>query len=260
MNAITLLKEDHKNVKALFKKFEGLGENANSEKKKVVERIIKELAMHAAIEEQLLYPAARKVVPAAEDNVLEALEEHHIVKWTLNELEDMSPDEERFDAKVSVLMESVRHHIEEEEEDLFPKLRNALSRKQLDALGASLEAAKKGAPTHPHPSAPDSPPGNTFSVPGAALLDRALDSVVDGVTGAGRAIVKTVKDATDMSPSPAQKKRGNAGAKGGKAGAKGGKAGAKGGKAAAKRGKAAPKRGKAAPKRGKAASASRARA
>lgn len=202
MNAITLLKADHKTVKTLFKQFERLGENARSEKKKVVERIIEELSIHAAIEEQLVYPAARKAVPDGEDDVLEALEEHHIVKWTLSELEKMSPEEERFDAKVSVLIESVRHHIEEEEEGLFPKMREAIGRKELEALGASLEAAKKAAPTHPHPRAPDTPPGNLVANPGAALVDRVTDSVVD----AGKAIAKKVRSATKAAP-----KRGKSG-------------------------------------------------
>lgn len=196
MNAITLLKADHKTVKTLFKQFEQLGENARSEKKKVVERIIKELAVHAVIEEQVLYPAARKAVPDGEENVLEALEEHHIVKWTLSELEKMSPEEERFDAKVSVLIESVRHHIEEEEGELFPKLRQAMGRKDLEALGASLEAAKKVAPTHPHPRAPDTPPGNLVAGAGAALMDR----VTDGVVEAGKSIAKKVKRATKAAP------------------------------------------------------------
>jgi hemerythrin superfamily protein len=196
MNAITLLKADHKTVKTLFKQFEQLGENARSEKKKVVERIIKELAVHAVIEEQVLYPAARKAVPDGEEDVLEALEEHHIVKWTLSELEKMSPEEERFDAKVSVLIESVRHHIEEEEGELFPKLRQAIGRKELEALGASLEAAKKVAPTHPHPRAPDTPPGNLVAGAGAALVDR----VADGVVEAGKSIAKKVKRATKAAP------------------------------------------------------------
>jgi hemerythrin superfamily protein len=196
MNAITLLKADHKTVKTLFKQFERLGDNAKSEKKKIVERIIKELAVHAVIEEQVLYPAARKAAPDSEDTVLEALEEHHIVKWTLSELENMSPDAERFDAKVAVLIESVRHHIEEEEGELFPKIREALGRKELEALGASLEAAKKVAPTHPHPRAPDTPPGNLVAGAGAALVDR----VADGVVEAGKAIAKKVRSASKAAP------------------------------------------------------------
>ena len=113
MNAIKLLKEDHRTVEALFKRFEKAGDEAYKEKQEIAEQIIKELSIHAAIEEQLLYPAARARGDAAlEDIVLEALEEHHMAKWTLDEIDKMSPEDERFDAKVTVLMENIRHHVE----------------------------------------------------------------------------------------------------------------------------------------------------
>src|SRR5437764_1872196 len=116
-DAIVLLKEDHKKVQQLFKRFEGLGPNASRTKKEVVDKIVEELSLHSGIEEQIFYPAAREVL---EDDsmVLEDLEEHHIMKWTLSELHGMRPEDERFDAKVRVLTELVRHHIEEEEQDL----------------------------------------------------------------------------------------------------------------------------------------------
>ena len=75
--------------------------------------------------------------------MLEALEEHHVAKWTLNELDKMSPEGERFDAKMTVLMENMRHHIDEEERELFPKVSKRLARADLDELGRLLEAAKK---------------------------------------------------------------------------------------------------------------------
>ena len=78
----------------------------------------------------------------------------------LSELESMDPENERFDAKVTVLMENVRNHVEEEEEEYFPKVRDELGRNALNDLGEAMEAAKKVAPTHPHPTAPDTPPGN----------------------------------------------------------------------------------------------------
>src|SRR5438105_13742733 len=115
MDAVTLLRNDHKTVEGLFKKFEKAGPNAHKTKRDLVERIVEELSTHAAIEEQVLYPAARRAVPAAEDDVLEALEEHHVVKWTLSELDGMDVDDERFTPKVTVLVESVRHHVQEEE-------------------------------------------------------------------------------------------------------------------------------------------------
>src|SRR4028119_2513740 len=103
MDAITMLKDDHKTVEKLFKRFEKAGDKAYSEKRQIVEKIIEELSIHASIEEQLFYPVTRETVPTVEDVALESLEEHHIVKWVLSELEKMDPTDERFDAKVTVL-------------------------------------------------------------------------------------------------------------------------------------------------------------
>jgi hemerythrin superfamily protein len=180
MDAIALLKQDHREVEALFKRFESAGEKATKLKRKLVDQMVAALSKHASIEEAVLYPAARAVLEdtaEGEDMVLEALEEHHIVKWTLDELMKLAPDAERFDAKVTVLMESVRHHVKEEEKDLFPKLKKMMSREQLNAIGDAMAQAKKVAPTKPHPRSPDEPPGNLLSTPVAALMDRSVDMV-----------------------------------------------------------------------------------
>jgi hemerythrin-like domain-containing protein len=177
VDAITLLKDDHSTVKDLFKRFEAAGDDAHKTKRQIVDKIIQELSVHAAIEEQVFYPAVRSAVEQAEDEVLESLEEHHIVKWTLSELEGMDPEDERFDAKVTVLIESVRHHIDEEEGEMFPKVRKAVGRKELQELGEQMKDAKQAAPTRPHPRAPDQPPGNLIAGPLAALLDAGKDAV-----------------------------------------------------------------------------------
>ncbi|HLF41149.1 MAG TPA: hemerythrin domain-containing protein [Acidimicrobiia bacterium] len=184
MDAIMLLKKDHKTVEELFKRFEKTGPRAYKGKQEIVERIVKELAVHAAIEEAVLYPAIRQAIDdkKIDDLVLESLEEHHIVKWTLSELDGMDPEHERYDAKVTVLMESVRHHVEEEEQELFPKVAKAFGKPRLEELGEALEAAKKTAPTRPHPRLPDEPPGNILGAPGAAMMDKARD--------AGRKVVR----------------------------------------------------------------------
>ena len=172
MDAITLLKADHKTVEKLFKSFEKAGDRAIQTKGHIVEQIIEELSVHAAIEEQIFYPAIRNEVPDTDDDVLEALEEHHIVKWVLSELGSMEPDAERFDAKVTVLIENVRHHVEEEESELFPTVRAALGRKRLGEIGDQMEEAKKTAPKRPHPRAADTPPGNLVSGAVAGAVDR----------------------------------------------------------------------------------------
>ena len=184
MDAITLLKQDHKTVEKLFKQFEKAKQPA--QQRKLAGQVIKELSVHAAIEEQVFYPAIREAVEETEDTVLESLEEHHIVKWTLSELDGMDPETERFVPKMTVLIESVRHHVEEEEDELFPQVREALGRKQLAELGEAMEKAKKAAPTRPHPRAPDTPPGNLVAGAGAAVLDKARDAVKRGKRSAGR--------------------------------------------------------------------------
>jgi hemerythrin superfamily protein len=173
MDAITLLKNDHRTVEKLFKKFEKTGDDAAAAKREVVDAIIEELSVHTAIEEQVFYPAVREALPDLDDIVLEGLEEHHVSKWTLAELADMSPEHERFDAKVTVLIESVRHHLKEEEEDLFPDVRKALGRKALGQIGDAMEEARRTAPTTPRPTLPDTPPGNLTAGAAAAASRKA---------------------------------------------------------------------------------------
>jgi hemerythrin superfamily protein len=177
MDAVTLLKQDHKTVDELFTKFEQAGPRAFKTKRRLVDRVIEELSVHAAIEEQIFYPATREFVPEIEDHVLESLEEHHIVKWTLSELEDLDPTDERFDAKVMVLIESVRHHVKEEERDMFPKVRKALGTSALRSLGERMQEAKEIVPRRPHPRMPDEPPGNVVAGSALALLDLARETV-----------------------------------------------------------------------------------
>jgi hemerythrin superfamily protein len=195
MDAITLLKNDHHTVEQLFKRFENAGERAYVEKRRVVDQIIEELSRHAAIEEQLFYPAARVAVDDVEDVALESIEEHHIVKWELSELEKMDPRDERFDAKVAVLIENVRHHVEEEESEFFPKVRDQLGRNDLGELGDAMESARKVAPTRPHPRSPQTPPGNLVAGAVASVTDRVGDAAMGtayGVVNVAKRVVSIV--------------------------------------------------------------------
>jgi hemerythrin superfamily protein len=185
-DAIVLLKNDHKTVEKLFKQFEKAGDNAHKTKRDIVDKIIEELSIHAAIEEQHFYPTIREKAPDISDDVLEGLEEHHLVKWTLSELTNMSPQAERFDAKVTVLIEMVRHHVEEEEGDMFPKVREAMGRKDLQELGDTMEKAKAISPKLPHPKAPDTPPGNLIAGPTAAAVDGVKSAAKKGLLRRGR--------------------------------------------------------------------------
>jgi hypothetical protein len=136
-NAIELLKHDHEEVKALFEKFEK--SESRAEKKRIAKEAMKDLKIHAMIEEEMFYPAARKEVD--EDLMNEADEEHHVAKILIAELEDMDGSESHFDSKFLVLAENVRHHIKEEEGEMLPKAEKADL--DLDALGQKMAQRKQ---------------------------------------------------------------------------------------------------------------------
>lgn len=136
-DAIALLKSQHREVDALFKEIEDAGERAVKKKEKIFESIREKLTMHAKIEEAIFYPAAKA---ADEDLILEANEEHDNVKAMLRKLGKTDAGDETFDAKIKVLKELVRHHVKEEETELFPKCEKALGDDLLQELGAKMQA------------------------------------------------------------------------------------------------------------------------
>jgi hemerythrin-like domain-containing protein len=148
-DAIVLLKQDHKEVRKLFSDFKAAGENATTRKRDLVAKIIEQLTIHTYIENEIMYPEVRKLVPDIEDDILESYEEHHVADVLCMELFTMSPENDHYDAKTTVLIENVEHHIEEEEEQWFPKVRDAVGRKELAEIGARMLEAKKKAPRAP---------------------------------------------------------------------------------------------------------------
>ncbi len=153
-DAIVLLKDDHKKILSTFKDFERAGENAHARKGQLVKRMIELLTVHTYLENEVMYPRVRELLPELEDDVLESYEEHHVADVLVMELVGMKPDAERFTAKTTVLIENVRHHIEEEEQEWFPQVRAGLGRKTLQEIGAEMVEARKKAPKKPsQPSA-----------------------------------------------------------------------------------------------------------
>ena len=148
-DAIVLLKEDHKAMRKLFRQFEKAGENAKATKDRVARQIIEELTVHTYLENECMYPEVRTLLPEVEDDVLESYEEHHVADLLCFELFAMSASDERFVPKMSVLIENVEHHMDEEEQEWFPTVREGLGRKQLGELGDRMVAMKKSAPRSP---------------------------------------------------------------------------------------------------------------
>lgn len=190
-DAAGVLKNDHHAIEQLFRKFERA--RSAAERKRLAGRMVRELSIHAAIEEQLVYPALRRRLDGQVPQVLLALEEHHVAKVALAEIERLEGSDERFAPKVRVLIENVRRHVAEEERHLLPAMKRALSPEELRALADALVRAKGSAPTRPHPTAPDEPPANALANAGAAAYDRSRDALGRGIARVldrGRGVVE----------------------------------------------------------------------
>jgi hemerythrin superfamily protein len=148
-DAIVMLKDDHKAIRKLFREYEQAGKNAKARKGKLVDQILEALTVHTYIENEGMYPMVRELVPDLEQDILESFEEHHVADVLCTELAMLDPDDEHFDAKTTVLIESVTHHMDEEEQDWFPKVRAALGRKQLQDIGARMLELRKKSPRKP---------------------------------------------------------------------------------------------------------------
>jgi iron-sulfur cluster repair protein YtfE (RIC family) len=142
MDAITLLKADHEKVDALFSQLEETTERAEKTRQELFTKLKQELDLHAHVEEKIFYPALKES-EETRDITMEGIQEHHVVKVLLRELDAMEVTSETWTAKLKVLKENVEHHVEEEEDDMFKKARNVLSTDQLEELGALIEEEKR---------------------------------------------------------------------------------------------------------------------
>jgi hemerythrin superfamily protein len=143
MDAIEVLTSDHDEVREMFEAFRAAKEAENTDEMQALQQqIFEELETHTRIEENIFYPAVQALgVEELTEIVSEGIQEHHVVKVLMREIRELS-DQEIFEAKMTVLMENVEHHAEEEESEMFPDLREHMDEKRLNELGAELEAAK----------------------------------------------------------------------------------------------------------------------
>jgi hemerythrin superfamily protein len=153
-DAISLLLADHREVKAMFKQFEALKESGSSrDKQQLVQRLCAALTIHAQLEEELFYPAVREAIDD-DDLMDEADVEHASAKVLIAQLERSHPDDELYDARVTVLGEQIDHHVKEEETQMFPRAKKAVD---TAALFVSMQARKKElerSPAHARPLPP----------------------------------------------------------------------------------------------------------
>jgi hemerythrin-like domain-containing protein len=174
MDATELLIADHREVKNLFSRF-GRSEREET-RRNLAEQIIRELSIHSAIEEAKLYPVIRDEVEGGKDLYEESIDEHQKVKEVLAEI-DKSLEKvhtKAFADRIHKLQMEVEHHVQEEETEVFPKLRQALSQARLKEIGKELEEAKSSAPTRPHPN---QPPATELTGKAVGAVDKARDKV-----------------------------------------------------------------------------------
>jgi len=214
MNAITLLERDHRTVEKIFDQLENLeGDGSSRKKKDLCEQLVRELSVHTAIEEMIFYPEVKRSIPEAKELVLESLEEHNVVKWELDSIQSLKVGDARLDAKIKVLKDAVLRHIEEEENVLFPMVREQIEASKLSDMGKRLGQIKSIAPTRPHPRAPSQPPANVVIGMGASVVDRTMDAVRTVVRGhdGERAAKKGHRTTKKRAPTHAKRARARGG-------------------------------------------------
>jgi hemerythrin superfamily protein len=178
---IDILVTDHREVETIFAELE-TGAGDPDHRKRLADVVIAELVRHSVAEEMYLYPTAKRVLPDGEQLSEHEIGEHAEAEKLMSRIDGLAATDPEFDAAVTRLIEAIRHHVHEEESDLFPRLRQACTPDELLRLGRKVDAAKKIAPTRPHPAAPDRPPFNKLVAPGAGLVDRVRDALTNRPT------------------------------------------------------------------------------
>ena len=176
-DVIAVLEHDHREVEEMFEELESLRgastEEAKARRKAVTEQVTIELVRHSVAEEVLVYPQVEKQVSA--DEADHAREEHAEAEKTLQRLEKLDADDPSFDDELATLMAEIRHHIEDEEGQMFAHMRQVIDADELRKLGDRVQAFKKVAPTRPHPNVPNDPVPRMAAGPAASLFDRMRD-------------------------------------------------------------------------------------
>lgn len=175
-DVIAELTNDHEEVEEIFTNIEELPPG-DERRKHYADQATIELVRHAVAEEEYLYPAVRRHVDGGDALADKELNDHAAAERTMKDLESCEAGDPRFDMLMSKLMTEIRAHVVDEENNLFPRLREACSEEVLMELGDKVRKAKKTAPTRPHPAAPDRPPANKLLAPGAGLVDRLRDAM-----------------------------------------------------------------------------------
>ncbi len=173
---IEVLVANHREVEETFTELE-LHDADTGRRRQLVNVAVAELVRHAVVEEEYLYPTVRRVLPNGDKLADAHIAEHDEAERTMKELEGVEPTDPALEHLLAGLIQTMRSHLREEENDLFPQLRSACDEQELRELGQKAELARKLAPTRPHPSTPDSPMMKKMLAPGVGLVDRIRDAL-----------------------------------------------------------------------------------
>jgi hemerythrin-like domain-containing protein len=176
-DVIMFLTEQHREVDDIFAQLEDMDGATDEKVQRLAEQVVTFLVKHSVAEEIYLYPAVRKALPDGDDVADHELHEHDEAEQTMKKLEGLTPEQAEFWPTLHQLIGEIRHHVDEEENNLFPKLRAACSEQELQELGRKVQQAEKFAPTRPHPSAPAEGAALGALAPGAGLVDRIRDAL-----------------------------------------------------------------------------------
>ena len=184
-DVIEILEQDHREIEGMFAELESLRgaltDEAKSRRKTVTEQVTIELVRHSVAEEVLVYPLVEDKVSAEEAE--HAREEHAEAEETLQRLEKLDAGDPAFDDELATLMSEIRHHIVDEEGEMFAHMRQVIDVDELRSLGRAVEGFKKVAPTRPHPSVPNTPLPRLVTGPAASLFDRMRDLATNRGSG-----------------------------------------------------------------------------
>jgi hemerythrin superfamily protein len=180
-DVIDMLTSDHREVEGLITEIRRA--ESGEDRRELADVLIAELVRHSVAEEMHVYPAMREHLPDGDEAVEHDVEEHKELETTMRDLERADADDVEFMRLIDGLAATLRDHIEDEEAEQFPKLRDAIPHSQLVELGEKVRAAKQAAPTRPHPNAPNAELFHKIVGPGVGMIDRLRDRLSGRTTG-----------------------------------------------------------------------------
>ncbi|WP_317493578.1 hemerythrin domain-containing protein [Haloechinothrix sp. LS1_15] len=184
-DGVQAIMTDHRELDEIFTELEQQSPVSWEYRRQLVDHLIAGLVRHLAAEEQYAFPEVRERFPDGDAIADHHIGEHAALEHRMKELESLSPSDDRFEKLLGEVTRRARDHFAEEERDVLPRLYRACTQEQRDLLGGKMRLAKDGAPIHPHPAAPDKPPGNLIIDPGLGIIDKIRRTLTGGGSAAG---------------------------------------------------------------------------